>query len=174
MTVYRPLLLAILLGSGNCADAWADGGQIRAVTDYKNYRLTVFTSPTPMRAGPVDISVLVQDATSGEMIPDAVVTVELSQPKKTALPIWSTATTAAATNKLLQSAIVDIPRPGIWNVTIECLAKNDPSPFQSKFSMEAGPPLPRWHALWPWLMLPAIATILFGVHRILEARRSNR
>ena len=30
------------------------------------YRVTVFTDPTPLRAGPVDVSVFVQDADTGE------------------------------------------------------------------------------------------------------------
>ena len=41
--------------------ARADGGLARLVVDSGEFRLTVFSSPTPLRAGPVDLSVMVQD-----------------------------------------------------------------------------------------------------------------
>src|SRR5262245_62779881 len=50
--------------------AWADGGVPRLSERVGGYRVSVFTSPTPFRAGPVDVSVLVQDADSGEMLPE--------------------------------------------------------------------------------------------------------
>ena len=40
-----------------------------------DFQITVFTAPTPFRAGPVDISVFVQDPLTGELIPEARVTV---------------------------------------------------------------------------------------------------
>ena len=60
------------------------GSQSKAVSDEMEqsfadraggYQIAVFTSPTPFRAGPVDFSVLVQDAASEECVPEAQVTV---------------------------------------------------------------------------------------------------
>jgi hypothetical protein len=44
----------------------ADGGAMRLSERAGGYRVTVFTDPTPLRAGPVDVSVFVQDADTGE------------------------------------------------------------------------------------------------------------
>lgn len=46
--------------------AGADGGTLRFSEEKDGYRIAVFTTPTPLRAGPVDISVLVQNAATGE------------------------------------------------------------------------------------------------------------
>lgn len=46
--------------------AVADGGALRLSEQKDGYRIAAFTTPTPLRAGPVDISVLVQDAATGE------------------------------------------------------------------------------------------------------------
>ena len=52
---------------GACGEAaWGDGGTVRLSRCEGDYRISVFTAPTPFRAGPVDISVLVQDAATGE------------------------------------------------------------------------------------------------------------
>ena len=53
---------------GACGEAArGDGGTVRLSRCEGGYRITVFTAPTPFRAGPVDISVLVQDAATGEL-----------------------------------------------------------------------------------------------------------
>src|SRR5262245_62006483 len=53
----------------------ADGGTVRLSRQQGAYRITVFTEPTPFRAGPVDVSVLVQDARTGQPVKEAWVTV---------------------------------------------------------------------------------------------------
>ena len=61
---------------GACGEtARGDGGTLRLSRSEGNYRISVFTAPTPFRAGPVDISVLVQDAITGEVMPKASVTI---------------------------------------------------------------------------------------------------
>ena len=43
------------------------------------YQITVFTAPTPFRAGLVDISALVQDATTGDLVPHARLIVRMTK-----------------------------------------------------------------------------------------------
>ena len=54
----------------------ADGGTVRLSERQGNYRITVFTSPTPLRAGPIDLSVFVQDVTTGEPLSGVQVTIK--------------------------------------------------------------------------------------------------
>ena len=69
----RPMIGGVIVGwlllGTWCAPAIADGGSMRLSGKKGGYQITVFTAPTPFRAGPVDISVLVQDASTGDPMP---------------------------------------------------------------------------------------------------------
>ena len=71
----RRLCLTILATFLLAAPARGDGGTVRISERAGPYRVTVFTSPSPLRAGPVDVSVLVQDGETGELATDVRVTV---------------------------------------------------------------------------------------------------
>src|SRR5437879_11814676 len=87
----------------------ADGGTMRISAKKGGFLITVFTAPAPFRAGPVDISVLVQDALTGDLVPETRVTVRMAKPGQLALEY--PATRAAATNKLLHAAQFELPDP---------------------------------------------------------------
>src|SRR3954447_18384268 len=76
----------------------ADGGTLCLLERAGGYQVAVFSSPTPLRAGPVDISVLVQNASTGEQVPGAQVAVQLKQSGATGPLLEYRATTEAATN----------------------------------------------------------------------------
>ena len=105
MRTLFSLAVAIALLTAQCATALADGGQVRVMQQQGDYQLTVFTSPNPFRAGPADVSILLQDTRTHQTIPDATITIELTPPDKSNPPIRAIATAGAATNKLLRAAI---------------------------------------------------------------------
>jgi hypothetical protein len=152
--------------------ARADGGTVRLSEQRGNYRITAFTSPTPFRAGPVDISVFVQDAESGETVNDVRIVVHLTPIDQPDDALAESATTDAATNKLFRSALFDLPTPGRWraNIAIE----GPTGRAHARFEIEAGEPMPRWLAIWPWIGWPAIAIALFGVHQYLVCRKAGQ
>jgi hypothetical protein len=84
--MLRPIVFCLLgwllLAAGTSA-ARADGGALRASRQCGDYRVSVFTSPTPLRAGPVDVSVLVQDAATGEVQHDLPVAVTVDDGRQT-------------------------------------------------------------------------------------------
>src|SRR5437016_191900 len=90
----------------------ADGCTVRLSEKKGNYQITVFTAPTPLRAGPVDVSVLVQEAATGELAPEVQVTIKAVRRGSPGVVIHHPATTEAATNKLYHAAIFDLPEPG--------------------------------------------------------------
>lgn len=147
----------------------ADGGTVRLSQRQGNYRITVFTSPTPLRAGPVDLSLFVQDAATGEPIPQARITVRLTPRHPGGETISQFATTAAATNKLFQAAIFDLPEPGWWDVAIFIEGLREP--LQAHFEIEAEEPLPRLGEMAPWIVWPAGVILLFIVHQWLMRRK---
>jgi hypothetical protein len=173
-TTITALIAITLLAGPCCALARADGGQIRASHHQGNYQITVFTSPTPLRAGPVDVSVLVQDAESGRTLDGATIVVELTSPDRTLPPLRIVATSAAATNQLFRAAMFDLPKSGQWNVRVECTTPRDEAPITVAFSMDAAPPLPPWLTVWPWFTWPAAAVLLFAIHRTLVNKRNIR
>jgi hypothetical protein len=150
----------------------ADGGTIRAHEQVGAYRVTVFTSPTPLRAGPVDVTVLVQDAATGECVPQVRATVRLTA-RKTGAFLERPATADAATNKLCLAADFQLPGPGWWDADIAI--EGTQGPARVRFGVQADEALPRWQELWPWFAWPALIVLIFSVHRALvrRTRRSN-
>src|SRR5437868_8324098 len=148
----------------------ADGGTIRMSEKKGGFLITVFTAPAPFRAGPVDISVLVQDASTEEPVPQAQVSVRMTRPGQPGLEY--PATREAATNKLLHAAQFDLPEPGRWHLEVQVEAAHRLAVIGGE--LEAAPPLPRWRELWPWIAWPALAIALFGIHQVLCRRRAGK
>ncbi len=157
-------VLAWLLLVAWCTLADADGGTIRLASKQSGYQITVFTAPTPFRAGPVDISVLVQDSLTGEPMTGARVTVRMSKLGQIALEY--PATTQAATNKLFRAAQFELPEPGRWDMQV--MVEGSQGPAEIAGEVEAAEPLPRWREIWPWFGWPALAIALFSIHQILK------
>jgi hypothetical protein len=130
-----------------------------------DYRITVFTAPASFRAGPVDISVLVQDSRTGKPLPVARVTVRVTPRDRTGEAILQPATREAATNKLFRAAVFELPAPGWWQV--EVAVEGERGTARVRFDVEAAEAAPQWLAQWPWLGWPALAIFLFTVHQLL-------
>jgi hypothetical protein len=165
--IRRGALLGWLFLGVWCALAKADGGSPRLSATKGAYRLTVFTAPTPLRAGPVDISVLVQDRFTGSIVPGARVTIGVS--KRGQPTVEHEATRAAATNKLFHAAQFDLPAAGRWELQVRIDGSEETVVIGGP--LEAAGPLPRWPQTWPWVAWPAVPIVLFVVHQVLVRRR---
>lgn len=160
-------LLAALLLAGR---AGADGGAVRLSQRVDDVSVTVFTSPTPLRAGPIDVSVLLLDGRTGAVIGDAGVNVTLRTPPPEEMTVTATATRAQATNKLLYAALLDLPAAGAWRVEVAIDRAGHP-PAAVTFDVDVAPPLPPWRTYWPYFALPAIAIAVYALHQWLVLRR---
>jgi hypothetical protein len=159
-SVLSALLLATAL-------AHADGGAVRLRGDAGPYAVTLF-SPEPLRAGAADLSVLVQSWADDSVELDAEVELELRGPDG-ATATRVRATREAATNKLLRAAMVDLPRPGTWQVAVWVAHAGGRERIAGK--LHVGPPPPALLALWPYLALPAALIALFALRQRLASRR---
>ena len=154
------------------APALADGGALRLSEERGNYQIAIFTSPTPLRAGPVDISVLVQDAATHEAVSDVQIMVKAARSDQRGAAIHRPATFEAATNKLFQAAALNLNEPGWWQVEIGL-----DGPLGEELvalDIEVEKPLPRYLAMWPWLTWPVLPILLFGAHQFLVSRPARR
>jgi hypothetical protein len=162
------LIVSLLaLGCGS-ASARADGGTVRLLERVGGYQITVFTAPQPFRAGPVDISVLVQDAATGAPVPDAAVAVSVAPVGQPAQRVTYAATRAAATNKLFQAAKFDLPAAGWWEVRVQIDGVHGQA--EAAFQLEAAEPVPQWVEMWLWIGWPAVPIVLFGVRQMVVRR----
>jgi hypothetical protein len=149
-----------------CARVSADGGSVCLSGKRGSYQITVFAAPTPFRAGPVDMSVLVQDASTGGPITQVEVTVRMTKSGRLALEY--PATSESATNKLLQAAQFELPEPGRWAVEVQVQGSTGRAVIGGE--LEAAGPSPRWLEIWPWLGWPALVVALFGIRQVFGQR----
>ncbi|HTQ39003.1 MAG TPA: hypothetical protein VMJ32_08240 [Pirellulales bacterium] len=160
---------------------WADGGTLRLSQRSGNYQVSVFTSPAVLRCGPIDISVLVQDAATGKVRDDVPLTVRMV-PSDNAKRDRSTgvleqpASTTVATNKLFQAAVFEVSQPGMWQGRVSLSTRSNATDRMELgekplvFDLDISPPLPAWLELAPWIGWPFAAMALFLVHQRLASR----
>jgi hypothetical protein len=156
------------------APANADGGSLRFSGVKGGYRISVFTAPTPLRAGTVDFSALVQDVSTGEPAVQVQVIFRLSRSGR--LPLEYPATTEAATNKLFRAVQFELPEPGRWDMQVSVVGSQGSVVLGCE--VEAAERLPRWPEMWPWIAWPVPVVAIFLINalscsreRSLKARR---
>jgi cytochrome c oxidase assembly factor CtaG len=132
--------------------AWGHhGGEVRLMEKAGPFVITVFSDPTPLRVGPVDLSVLVQNGDSGRPILDAEVTVRLQQHGGGGPAIITEATRQNATNKLLYAAAVDLPASGLWELQVT--AQHQAQAADVACMVTAVPPRSMPYSWWPYAAL---------------------
>jgi hypothetical protein len=149
--------------------ALGDGGIVRFSERRDDRVITVFTSPTPLRAGPVDVSVLVQDAESGKALPDVPIVVHVHPVNHGEATITVPASSKAAANKLMHAADVELGEPGLWHVDV--IVQNLGPGLPIGFDMEVAEAPPPWLDLSIWVGWPLVAIAWFVLHQWLVHRR---
>jgi hypothetical protein len=162
------VVVLVLAALASTAPARADGGLVRGSGVQNGFLVTIFTTPTPLRVGDADISVLVQDAATRETLLDTQVTARVSPQHEGALPATARLSHAAATNKLLQAATVALPIPGPYRIVVEVRRGMARAMIATDVTVE--PPLPPLLALWPYLALPPAVVGIFLVRQWLKRR----
>jgi hypothetical protein len=145
--------------------ARGDGGVVRLREPSGTFLVTVFTAADPLRAGPIDASVLVQDRQTGAVILDATVKLEI-QPVSGSSPDFLTfAKSEQATNKLLKAARIDLPA-GSWILRVSVSQGHQAAAFATDLKVVAAKP--RASGIWPLLIIPPFAIGLFALHQMLR------
>jgi hypothetical protein len=140
-----------------------DGGTLRFSGRRSDRLVTVFTAPAPLRAGSIDLSVLVQAALTGRPITDLPIEVHAHQIGHAETMIRAAATPGAATNKLLRAARLELPEPGRWHFDVAVQGVDLSQPIG--FDVEVAHPPPPWLEMIFWIAWPVLPIGLFAIHR---------
>ena len=162
------LLVTPLLMFGSMAHA--DGGFVELHQESGQFLVTVFTSPGPLRVGPIDISVLVQDRSNGQPLLDGEVSVQLS--KEGEMTLAERATREVAQNKLLYSALVHLPEAGQWEMEVTIKQGKETARILGQVSATASPPF--LLSYWRGLSLPPIIVAAFALNQWSKRRTAQR
>ena len=129
----------------------------------------MFTSPVPLRAGPADISVFVQNAATHEPVLTALVDVAVSN--ELGQRVTRHATREDATNRLMYAALLTLPEPGEWSVDVTV---TDGGVSESlSLTGAVGSARPPWTDHLPWVALPFVCLALFAGHQVLALRHRS-
>ncbi len=162
------LLVAALLAFSSRAQA--DGGFVELHQEVGPFVVTVFSAPGPLRAGPVDISVLVQDRASGEPVLDGEIFVRLS--REGGMTLVERATREVAQNKLLYAALINLPEAGQWELEVTIKQGKETAIILGQVS--AAGPTPFLLSYWRSLLLPPIVLAVFALNQLLKRRSAHR
>ncbi|HEY8901112.1 MAG TPA: hypothetical protein VIM61_11935 [Chthoniobacterales bacterium] len=180
----KPLAFGIALLLLLPAAAFADGGAVISQQVVGPYRVTLFGSPSPLRAGPADLSVMLQDAATGEAVLDRKVAIQVQAVTNDAKseawvpPCCSmkptvaaiTATHAVAQNKLLYAANVLLPASGPHQISV-IIGDGPAAPDATlQATAEIAPPAPPASAYWAYLAAPPIIIAGFALNQRLRRR----
>lgn len=145
----------------------ADSGVMQFRKEAGPFLVTLFSSPSPLRAGPADLSVLVESAQTRTPILDAAVSLHLRS--ESGREADAGATHEQATNKLLYAALPTIPGPGTWEVQV--MVSRQTTLAKAVGSIQVLPAPPAIVHYWPYFAIVPCLIGLFILNQYLKARK---
>ncbi len=133
---YRPrhpfhallLLLAVSIPALNrTSSALADGGRLQKSSIAGSYQISVFTSPTPVRVGEVDVSVMVQESDTGQLIQNASLEIRCRH-LESGLSTQSLGPPPQTTG--YYESRLNFPNEGLWQVEVSLAGETTPVTFE--------------------------------------------
>lgn len=150
---------------------FADGGMVLLHQESAPFVVTLFGSPAPLRAGAVDLTVLLQSSETMEPVLDRDVDFILTNGDS---DIGVRATRAQAQNKLLYAASVRLAA-GQWSYRIWVGGAHEPSaPVVIPGVMVVDAAQPKLAAYGTYLALPFVCLAIFALHQWLRSRRREQ
>jgi|GEM_PF-723232 len=158
----RACAFACITGLACAGVAHADGGVTADSRQSGTARATAFVAPMLPRVGPVDVSVLLTPQPTSEQSVEVIVR---AVHVESGIERSTQAQPAHQGNRLLRSALLDLPRAGRWSIDVRIevtIAPEGPWPSLA-FEIEVAPPMPPWRTQWPWLFawVPLAALLLW-------------
>ena len=166
------LLLALSL-LALCARAQADGGLVLLHQTDGPFVITVLAAPNPPRAGPVDISVLVQNRADEQAALNEEVIVRLRS--EDGVIVAAQAMRDAAQNKPVYSALMNLPEAGQWELEVTIRqGRQGEITARAIGKLPVAAPRPFLLSYWRSLSLPWAVVALFAINQWLKRRACGR
>jgi hypothetical protein len=150
------------------ASAFADGGTVQLRKESGAFVITVFTSPAPLSAGPVDISVLVQNRNGLEPVLDADISL-LLRADTSSTEIQARPTREQAQNKLLYAAPVTLAESGKWQLSLTILRNGERTDATGTIDVAPAPEMAA--SYWSYIAFPPLMIAAFVARERLIRRR---
>jgi len=178
--------LVIMLLCASCVLARADGGSVQLQSAAGPFQVTVFSDPGVIRAGLVDLSVLVQASPRGGPVLDADVTLGLSPLDNTRAgqqPAWAPpacindldpqltrirANASQGPNRLMYSSLVRIPAQGRWQLSVWVRTNSNTGMARAVLNVE--PAAAPWVNYWHLFAFPPAVVIGFWLRERISQR----
>lgn len=149
----------------------ADGGKPKNSEQWLNNQVTVFIAPDPVRVGPVEVQVMIQDLTTGNPKTDLKTTIHATQIGNIQSTLGGVASSEAITNKLMVGRIITIPAEGKWQISIQIEAQE--GLWRKLIPIDVYQPIPQWLQYAGYIAWPAAAVLVFVLHRTIVRRRTR-
>ena len=149
--------------------ALADGGAVQLRKEAGPFVITVFTAPAPLSAGPLDISLLLQNRNGLEAVLDASVSLILHDPSGAEIRVQPTR--ERAQNKLLYAAPVTLAEPGKWQLDITVLRNGERTGAAGVIDVAPAPEMAA--SYWSYIAFPPFMITAFVVRERLIRRRKK-
>jgi hypothetical protein len=167
MRALYPLAAFLMLTMGATA-ARADGGAMLLHQDTGAFTITLFAAPQPLHTGAADLSVMVQDRSSGEILLDPVIDLTVAPATASATQQTVRLAKGQASNRLLQASTVHFSSAGKWRIGLAVRRGNDTAQLSAECTVE--PDRSRATLVWFYVLLPVAIILLFVLHQALKLR----
>jgi hypothetical protein len=158
--------LAAVLALGIwAAAAYGDGGTMLLHRDAGPFTITLFATPQPLRVGTADLSVMVQDRSSQEVLLDPAIDLTVAEG---ASQDTVRLARGQASNRLLQAATVHFSKAGKWRLMLVVRRGKDTASLSTECAVEPG--RSRAMLVWFYVLLPVGIVLLFVLHQWLKLR----
>lgn len=147
--------------------ASADGGVLQFTRSAGPFIITVFTTPSPLRAGPVDVSLMIQSSENQQPVLDCVANVQLR--KEGSRSIGSEATHQVSQNKLFYAAPLNVTESGVWELEVAIWHGDVSASVSGPITVASSNPVLLGY--WRSLAVPPVFISLFALNQWLKRRR---
>lgn len=157
---------------GAAVAAHADGGRLQMRQAAGPFVVSLFTTPESPAVGAADLSVMIEEQGSGSVLLDADVVVTLTSEDARIAPVVAHLSHAHATNRLLQDAVVQLPRAGRWEAVLRIreagrVATTSTVLRVANYSARRG-------TVWLFAVLPIFVIALFAWVQVAKERVRRR
>jgi hypothetical protein len=171
MKALYPLAAFLMLATVT-SEARADGGAMLLHQDAGAFTITLFAAPQPLHTGDADLSVMVQDRTSGEVLLDPIIDLTVAPEPPGASPQTVRVAKGQASNRLLLASTVHFSSAGKWRLTLAVRRGNDTAQLSTDCTVE--PDHSRAGLVWFYVLLPVGIILLFVIHQVLKHRSEGK